>query len=682
MVSYDQKAGEVLLSGGFETSDATYLNDTWAYHGGVWTNLTSSAGPTPLLDSRMVYDEQDGYNLVFGGFPQPGANDTNATWSFEAGTWTNLTKSVGNAPPAADSVESEMAYDESEQEVVLLERPALYAEGGGPLVTWTFANGTWENITGTAGPPPNGTLYGALASDPADHGLLQFGGANVTVTGTVSPENGTWLFQAGRWTNVDIGGVAPSPRVGAAMTYDPQVSGSILFGGQVGPDLSTDANDTWEFVGGNWTNITGNESTAPVATYSGYLVYDMADQYALYLGIENNPGNDTWIFGISPPFAAVHAVPTIIESNESYQLRVSTAGGSPPLRYNFSAAPPGCNASDSPLIDCSTPTAGSYLVNVTITDSLNRTATAVTSIAVLPAVRVGSLTVSPATLDIGQTARFLTNVSGGVPPYELSFSGLPIDCPSQNSTSFACTVELSGVFPIQLVATDSRGIEATATAHLVVDPPPVITRFSASRMIAEVGDNLTLAVNTSGGAPPLAYVYSGLPSGCDPVSTPHLKCVPNLEGTYSPAVVVSDAAGTTAGPVTMTLHVRSDLATTGIAVSPRLLVVGDIAWINVSLMGGVGPFVTTWTGLPAGCDGAGVAFTCVPSEVGSYLVHATVSDADGHSVNATVSLSVNAAASTLENSTYPTWLWPALAGTAVAVSALFILIALRRRKRQ
>ena len=54
-----------------------------------------------------------------------------------------------------------------------------------------------------------------LANDPADGYVLLFGGANGSVL-----FNDTWAFAHGNWTLIHpTGGVAPSPRVDASLTY-------------------------------------------------------------------------------------------------------------------------------------------------------------------------------------------------------------------------------------------------------------------------------------------------------------------------------------------------------------------------------------------------------------------------------------------------------------------------------
>jgi hypothetical protein len=166
-----------------------------------------------------------------------------------------------------------------------------------------------------------------MTYDSADGYILQFGGKNLTAQGNLTPELGTWTFQAGKWAELPAFGAPPSPRVAVSLAYDPSLGETVLFGGQSGPSLVNNANDTWYFVGGNWTNVSAQLSTSPVPAYQGYMVYDQADGYLLYLGLGYEGANETWLFGNPPPLARTQANPGVSEANETYTLDTTVAGG-------------------------------------------------------------------------------------------------------------------------------------------------------------------------------------------------------------------------------------------------------------------------------------------------------------------------------------------------------------------
>ena len=93
LMAYDAVDGYAVLFGGFECTPTVdcggYLNDTWAYSNGVWTNLTTTASIAPPFrpGSEMVWDGADGYVLL--------VTTTNTTWSFVGGVWSEIVTSNG-----------------------------------------------------------------------------------------------------------------------------------------------------------------------------------------------------------------------------------------------------------------------------------------------------------------------------------------------------------------------------------------------------------------------------------------------------------------------------------------------------------------------------------------------------------------------------------------------------------
>jgi hypothetical protein len=67
--------------------------------------------------------------------------------------------------------------------------------------------------------------------------------------------------------------------------------------------------------------------------------------------------------------------------------------------------------------------------------------------------------------------RFLivTQVTGGQPPYQFRYSGLPVGCASQNLSEFPCRANSTGNYTIGVNVTDSVGSSATSHAALRVN---------------------------------------------------------------------------------------------------------------------------------------------------------------------------------------------------------------------
>jgi hypothetical protein len=242
---------------------------------------------------------------------------------------------------------------------------------------------------------------------------------------------------------------------------------------------------------------------------------------------------------------------------------------------------------------------------------------------------------------VGATVAFRAELSGGRPPFEVSYSGLPPACPNQNSTAFPCRIDFAGVYRVELNAADSLGAVASAVAVVEVDALPQLEGVTVQRSIVEAGDAVSFTVTSSGGAPPVTYSYAGLPPGCVSSSTTELACLPVTPGTYDVNASMTDSLGATSGPVSVVLHVRADLALSSLTVSPASASPGDSFSVNLSLTGGVAPYVEAWSGVPSGCNATGLSFACVAGPPGNYAIGTTVMDADGHTLNASVTLVVS-----------------------------------------
>ncbi|MGD0250791.1 MAG: kelch repeat-containing protein, partial [Thermoplasmata archaeon] len=128
-MAYDSEDGYVLLfSGALAPYGLVFYSDTWSYSGGVWSNITSTAGvaPSGRYVGGLVDDTYDGYLLLFGGYNASSEVELGDTWSFVNGAWGQL--SPATSPPAQNSFA--MAFDPLDNEAV------LYTALGS--TTWTY----------------------------------------------------------------------------------------------------------------------------------------------------------------------------------------------------------------------------------------------------------------------------------------------------------------------------------------------------------------------------------------------------------------------------------------------------------------------------------------------------------------------------------------------------------------
>lgn len=105
--------------------------------------------------------------------------------------------------------------------------------------------------------------------------------------------NDLWKFDGKSWVAVEVE-IAPSPRSGHSMIYDPFKDRLFVFGGKSdGGDL---LDDVWVWDGQKWGELSGK---GPEPRQSHRMAFNSVDGTALLFGgsdIDGNALSDTWLF--------------------------------------------------------------------------------------------------------------------------------------------------------------------------------------------------------------------------------------------------------------------------------------------------------------------------------------------------------------------------------------------------
>jgi Galactose oxidase, central domain len=656
-MSDDPPAGGVVLYGGFDQFNETTYGDTWGYAAGNWTLAGTSATPTPRDAPTMAYDSTSHQVILFGG---SGLNDT---WSYSAGNWTRLapTRSPGGR------IYATLTDDPSDGELVLFGGERLIRAAPNAVLlndTWVFANGTWTNITGTAR-GPSGPIGATSAYDSTAGVVVLFGGENETAV-----QNETWTFHAGRWTQVDVGGTAPSPRNGAAIADDPYDSGVVLFGGvgcNAPADLALLCNDTWTFSADTWTKQ---------PTTNAPSVRDFA-------GLVDDPafGADVLVGGLGFPCLVTtnETLCTEVLENDTWAYRggvwtnLTGAVGLPPEGGLGAAFVEDSTAGYAFLF-------GAYAVG---SGDAGASWWSLSPGASTPVV-VGAPRASANPVAVGNLTNLSVQVSGGVAPYELSWSGLPSGCASANSTTLACRPSAAGAFSVRVSASDSEGdmgkspllfLNVTVLTYPVgsvtITPGAVTLNVSGSA-------NLTAhAYDTAGHAlSGASYAWSASPASLGSLNGSSGETV-EVSANRTPGVLTVVVNATFEGRSALTTERITVIESTGqpfeilgILAMPSPAVVGSNLTFTTQVLGGTLPYEYEYTGLPDGCppENAGT-WTCVPTSAGEFTVTAEVTDHGGNAANVTLQLTV-----TRSNSgTPPVLTTPELVGVGFGVLFLAVV---------
>ena len=385
-LGYDPSAHEDILFGGYgELGSGPWVNfqDTWAFANGHWSELvdnttcTPSTCPSPRAGSMLAYDGGLGGMVLFGGYyfnsmivPVP----SDDTWLFSNGTWTNLSASLGAAPPAR--FDGSMVWDSLDNYILLFGgfNQSYHTLGD----TWKFGGTTWTNISSIVSSAPSPRAGASIANSPSGWVLL-FGGENpdgsaITDVGGCGDSAVSYWFHSGKWIQmaitppcIHIPPGSPSPpvqpagvtsayppcgRYDAALGWSPPNNRFVIFGG-IGPaapactGFAGYLNDSWSYQnspGGAWywQNATdpGFVGDPPPRFEMGYTS-DFTSNYFLIFGGYGGQGggrNDTWRFN-----ELVHAQltgPATIDTNSSHltfnvPFTVTGYGGSNYLEYTF-----------------------------------------------------------------------------------------------------------------------------------------------------------------------------------------------------------------------------------------------------------------------------------------------------------------------------------------------------------
>ncbi len=273
---YDSHRGRLVLFGGSNRAGAVTA-DTWEFDGATWDRRTNVSAPVARAMARMAFDSARNVIVMFGGVGAGNALLTD-TWEYDGLSWHQVNVPTPK-PPGRYS--HSLAYDAQRKRTVL-------AFGSDDT---RFYNDTWEydGVRWVKAPvqptllPRGGT---GTAYDPIRGHVYVYGGAG---------GGGETRFWTGtQWQLVSTAVTPPFPRLSPAMTFDPVLGESVMFGGN--DSTGRGFGDTWKFNGTRWQQFT-EPIASPHRVYSS-LAYDIPRRAAIaYGGNDSGAGLDqTWIW--------------------------------------------------------------------------------------------------------------------------------------------------------------------------------------------------------------------------------------------------------------------------------------------------------------------------------------------------------------------------------------------------
>src|SRR5260370_1038017 len=161
--------------------------------------------------------------------------------------------------------------------------------------TWELKGVDWTQVA-TAGAPTE-RIWPAMAYDPNLGGTVIFGGAVGT---SYAPVNDTWLYDGTSWQQI-APQISVNARFYVASAYESNRGDFVMFGGSVIAGGGSNFGETWSLQGVTTSAVDWAQSTpatAPAARGFSQMDYDSAPGVSALFGgsSDSGPGNlnDTW----------------------------------------------------------------------------------------------------------------------------------------------------------------------------------------------------------------------------------------------------------------------------------------------------------------------------------------------------------------------------------------------------
>ncbi len=545
-MAYDPVGGYVLLFGGYTGSST--LGDTWTFQGGQWKNITSSLSlsPPPRSAAAMFWDPALQSIILFGG--NGASNDIGDTWAFHGGQWSEISASggpssrdgamfappMGSGPAILFGGESNGTY---ESDTWGFEPTFSVSASGTPTAIDSGQSVAFTSLASGGQPPFSYSWsFGDNTTSPQANVSHTYSVTKATVlTATVTATDQTGATaSASVHVNVTL---LPSAQAAAA-PRNALVGGNVSFWANVSggtPPLKF----AWNF-GDSATSLLAD----PVHSYLGpgsyaarVVVTDgtgATSTASVNVTVSSPPGSFSVLFSASPPGGQAPVAVT-------FQSTVSN--GTLPYAYTwtFGDGSPVSHAAD-PVHQFNA--SNDYRVRLNVSDGSGQSRNYSHSLLVTAPLLVVTAAATPTQGYAPLRVDFQGTVTGGQAPYNFTWDLGPGNTSAGQNATFQ--FNNSAVYNVTLKVTDAPGDGQFAEAWVLVNVTqrPVLTARLLPWGCVVAGVPTLFSANVSGGLGPYALRWDfgdhSSPVTTSATSTNHTY---SANGTYRLNLTATDALG-------------------------------------------------------------------------------------------------------------------------------------------
>lgn len=318
LLAYYEPTQQMIMLGG-DTNQKPHMYSYNASNGS-WTEMTPSVMPDCVNDAGLVYQGHDPKVLVLFGGTCSSTGTGDATYEWDGSKWAIVSPSSGIFRLTGEAI----AYDPARRTTTLFGGTEAFSVPQG--ATYLYKEGVWTPPKDPLISPSPRSLF-AFNTDPASGVIWLVGGMDPTSTldDIWKYSNGTWHevsfdsqpsacvspssaydsdrgkliilcqdaslheFDGTTWKTFNASDFKSHPQVRrfSAMTYDPNIKKTVLFGG------FNDVNylsETWLWDGATWTQEKKN--LPPARSHASMWFDPNMNRTVIYGGIGQRSTND------------------------------------------------------------------------------------------------------------------------------------------------------------------------------------------------------------------------------------------------------------------------------------------------------------------------------------------------------------------------------------------------------